>query len=59
MWLVGPNYLADVWCWEGDFYLVRFVKRDNVTYGIATLEEKIEANAEECVDRALVDKRVA
>ena len=38
-----------------DIYLVRFVKRDNATCGIAALEEKIEANAEECAGRALAD----
>lgn len=38
---------------------MRFVKRDNATCGITTLEEKIEVNAEECVDRVLVDKRIA
>ena len=49
----------DAWCWESDSYLVCFVKRDNATCGIAALEEKIEANAEECAGRVLVDKRTA
>ena len=59
MWSVGPDCLVDTWCWESDFYLVRFVKRDNATYDIVALEENIEANVEECVGRVLVDKRIA
>ena len=59
MWLVGPDCSVDTWCWKGDFYLMRFVERDNATCGIAALEEKIEANTEECAGRALVDKRAA
>lgn len=38
---------------------MRFVERDNATCGIAALEEKIEANAEERAGRALVDERAA
>ena len=38
---------------------MRFVKCDNITSGITALEEKIEANAEERVDRTLVDERTA
>ena len=57
MWSVGPDCLADEW--EGYFYLVHFVERDNATCDIAAFEEMIEANAQERVGRALVDKRAA
>jgi len=59
MWSVGPDCSVDKWSWEGGFYLVRFVERDNATCGIAALEEKIEANAEQRAGRALVNERAA